>query len=332
MNWAAIISAKIVQGRRGSSASGSGARSAPWVGAVGRWRWVGRHLFSSGSWGRRLPRSRPGTLAHAGKFARFGFGGRLTVPLGTVGCVLAGRETERAAIAAVLDAARGGTGWRAGRPRRRRLGQVHAAGRRPRPRLRHDACCARPGWSRSPRWRSPPCSGCCWPLRGRDRRRCRRRRRTALRAALGEADGDGRPVPGLPRHAEPARRRRRGRAGPRRRRRRALAGRRLRRRAAVRRAAAAGRTGRAAVRGPRRRRPPRSTRPTCRRVVLGGVTGDAAPTRLLGDRPAVHGRRRGARPAGRRPPAATRSPWSSWPARSPPSSSPARHRCRRRCR
>jgi DNA-binding NarL/FixJ family response regulator len=34
----------------------------------------------------------------------------LRAPLGTVGCVLAGRETERAAIAAVLDAARAGRG------------------------------------------------------------------------------------------------------------------------------------------------------------------------------------------------------------------------------
>ena len=111
-------------------------------------------------------------------------------PVGTVLAVLAGRDSERAAIAALLEAARRGRGGAlvvrgvAGSGKSTLL--TEALGDR----RGHARCCARRGSSRSPRWPSPPCSGCCG--------RCaaastafRRRRRTALRAAMGEAEGDG---------------------------------------------------------------------------------------------------------------------------------------------
>ena len=61
-----------------------------------------------------------------------------------------------------------------------------AAGRR----RRTCGCCAPPGWSRSRRWRSPRCSGCCGRCAAGSTR-LPAPQAAALRAALGEADGEG---------------------------------------------------------------------------------------------------------------------------------------------
>src|SRR4051812_41204432 len=92
MNWAAIISANTVHDRRGSSGC---------VGCAGvTAEWADIAAPRSGGW-RPLPRSRPRPALTPGKSPGFGRYGR---------CVLAGRDAERAAIAALLDAARAGSG------------------------------------------------------------------------------------------------------------------------------------------------------------------------------------------------------------------------------
>ena len=326
MNWAAIISAKIVHGR----ARLVGRDATAWVVVPpGRTAVVGRHGSSSrvgdrsGCHARRRRRSltpgkSPGLVS-----------GTCAGTLGTVlSCWPAGTPNARA-IAALLDAARAGRGGAlvvrgvAGAGKSTLLADALAAA------TEHAGAAHLRAWSRSRRWRSPRCSGCCG--------RCAAGssalpapQQAALRAALGEAEGEGDRflafLGTLSLLADAAEER----AGAGGRRRRPLARRRLGRGAAVRRPPAAGRAGRAAVRRPRRRRPPlRRRRPADRR-----------PRR--GDR---RGRRRAAgRPRRRRAstrrcatswspaPAATRWRWSSWPACSPPSSWPAGRRCRARCR
>src|SRR5689334_12545868 len=95
MIWAAIISANVVHGRRGSSggAECAGVR-AEWADIV--------PPRERGGWS--VPRSRPGSSLTPGKSPGF-------VPRPRYGRpVLAGRDVERGAIAALLDAARAGNG------------------------------------------------------------------------------------------------------------------------------------------------------------------------------------------------------------------------------
>ncbi len=171
------------------------------------------------------------------------------------------------------------------------------------------ACCAPRAWSRSRRWPSPRCTGCCGRCWGCSTGSPAPQAR-ALRVAFGQQEG-----PAVDRSssrladAVRADRGGRGRAGAVRRRRRALARRRVGRRAAVRRPPAAGRPGGAGVRRPGRRPadvPPDGVpglpiaRPGRRRR-----RGRCSPSR-----PASRCPRRSASGCWRRP-AGTRWPWSS---------------------
>src|SRR4051794_25467375 len=105
MNWAAIMRAKIVHGRRGSSAAIDGAS---WVAAAGAAAgWADMAPPRKGVGGRlpRSPRTRSLTPVKSPGIDR-----NLSDPLGTVLLVLAGRDTERSAIAALLEDARKGHG------------------------------------------------------------------------------------------------------------------------------------------------------------------------------------------------------------------------------